>query len=61
VSGGGEAAASGAQASSASTPPAWTKNLRPNHAGMGHHAAVQTLKEGDRPGAPANPDLSQED
>uniref|UniRef100_B0T6U5 P-type conjugative transfer protein TrbL n=1 Tax=Caulobacter sp. (strain K31) TaxID=366602 RepID=B0T6U5_CAUSK len=61
VSGGGEAPAPGAQAASASTPPAWAKNLRPNHAGMGHHAAVQTLKEGDRPGAPANPDLSQED
>jgi type IV secretion system protein TrbL len=61
VSGGGEAAASGAQASSAGAPPAWANNLRPNQAGMGHHAAVQALKEGDRPGAPANPDLSQED
>ncbi len=58
---GGEASAPGAQAASASTPPAWATTLWPNHAGMGHHAAVQILKEGDRPGAPANPDLSQED
>ncbi|MGR4866056.1 P-type conjugative transfer protein TrbL [Caulobacter sp. LARHSG274] len=61
VSGGGDGGTPNARASDTSAPPAWAKNLRPNQAGMGHHAAVQTLKEGDRPGAPANPDLSQED
>ncbi len=44
------------------TPPKWAQDLKANRsAGMGQHAAVQTLKEGDRAGAPANPDLSQED
>jgi type IV secretion system protein TrbL len=55
------AAAAGASAQSES-PPKWARDLKSKgSAGMGHHAAVQTLKDGDRPGAPANPDLKQED
>ncbi|WP_082560792.1 P-type conjugative transfer protein TrbL [Caulobacter sp. Root487D2Y] len=43
-------------------PPPWARDLHVNRSpSLGHHAAIQTLKDGDRPGAPANPDLSQED
>ncbi len=53
---------SGGSPAPGEAPPAWARNLQANRsAGMGHHVAVQTLKDGDRPGAPANPDLSQED
>jgi len=54
--------ASASSASASSAPPAWAKDLKTKRsAGMGQHAAVQTLREGDRPGAGANPDLKQED
>ncbi len=42
--------------------PAWARRLQTEQSARMHrHAAIQTLKEGDRPGGGANPDLSRED
>lgn len=39
--------------------PQWARQLRAEQASRAHrHAALQAIKDGDRPGAPANPDLS---
>jgi len=61
----GGAAPAGAAATAASPdsgPPAWAHKLRTEQAARHHRqAAIQTIKEGDRPGAPANPDLSQKE
>jgi type IV secretion system protein TrbL len=43
-------------------PPAWAKKLHRDLTARRHrHAAIQTIKDGDRPGGAANPDLSQKD
>ncbi|EJL24478.1 P-type conjugative transfer protein TrbL [Caulobacter sp. AP07] len=66
----GEAAGSagppGGQAATSSTspdaPPAWATQLRREQTARHHrHAAIQLIKDGDRPGGAANPDLSQKD
>jgi len=42
--------------------PQWARQLRAEQASRAHrHAALQAIKDGDRPGAPANPDLSSKD
>lgn len=47
------------QPSSQQGTPAWARKLRTDQAARHHRqAAMQTVKEGDRPGASANPDLS---
>ncbi|WP_224761461.1 P-type conjugative transfer protein TrbL [Brevundimonas aurantiaca] len=48
-----------AEDASASGEPGWARKLRTQQTARHHrHAAIQTLKDGDRPGAPTNPDLS---
>ena len=59
---GGAPAASSDQASAqfaaSSAAPDWARRLRAEQAGRAHrHAAAQAIKDGDRPGSPANPDL----
>jgi type IV secretion system protein TrbL len=46
----------------ASMPPAWAQRLQADQRAR-HHRQVtgQAIREGDRPGAPANPDLDQEE
>jgi len=45
----------------ASTPD-WAKSLRVDQTRRAHaHATAQSIKDGDRPGASANPDLSSKD
>jgi type IV secretion system protein TrbL len=52
----GPSAAAGAAPSS---PPRWAQRLRTEQAARTHrHATAQAIKDGDRPGAAANPDLS---
>jgi type IV secretion system protein TrbL len=42
--------------------PAWAPRLRSEQAARHHrHLAMQTIKDGDRPGGAANPDLNQKD
>jgi len=54
-------AASGATPSSQAVP-AWVGSLRAQQTARHHrHMAAQAIKEGDRPGAPANPDLSEKE
>ncbi len=44
----------------ASAQPAWAQRLQSEQRGRHHRQIIaQTIKEGDRPGAPANPDLDQ--
>ena len=46
--------------SSGSSPPAWARKLRSEQRTRANaHATSQAIKEGDRPGASANPDLDQ--
>lgn len=46
----------------AATAPAWARQLRAEQARRAHHhAAAQAIRDGDRPGAPANPDLSSKE
>jgi type IV secretion system protein TrbL len=48
--------------SGASTPPAWARRLQTDQRARHHRqATAQAIKEGDRPGAPANPDLDQKE
>lgn len=58
-------AASGASASGAGTPddaPAWARSLRAQQTARHHrHMAMQTIKDGDRPGSAANPNLSDKE
>ncbi|MCP1469581.1 type IV secretion system protein TrbL [Sphingobium sp. OAS761] len=58
---GGASAASSTATESAGTP-AWAQRLR-NEQNTRHrrHMAMQTVREGDRPGSGANPDLSEKD
>jgi type IV secretion system protein TrbL len=49
-----------AASSSNGGPPAWARKLRSEQRMRAHaHATSQAIKEGDRPGASANPDLDQ--
>lgn len=60
VSGGGPAAAD--SASGDGKPPPWAQKLhRGRGADIGGHAALQTVREGDRQGGAANPDLSSKE
>jgi type IV secretion system protein TrbL len=58
-------AASGASGSGAGTPdsaPAWARSLRAQQTARHHrHMAMQTIKDGDRPGSAANPNLSDKE
>jgi type IV secretion system protein TrbL len=41
-----------------SATPDWARRLRSEQSARAHrHAATQAIKDGDRPGSPANPDL----
>ena len=52
----------GAPANSSSAPPAWARRLQAEQRARHYRQATsQAIKQGDRPGAPANPDLDQED
>ena len=47
---------------SSSAPPAWARDLRAQQSGKAaRHAAVQSLRDGDRGGASANPDISEKE
>ena len=55
----GDAGPAGSQPSPQHGAPGWARKLRAEQAARHHHqAAMQTVKDGDRPGASANPDLS---
>lgn len=59
---GGTPAASSPQATTqfgaSSAAPDWARRLRAEQSARAHrHAATQAIKDGDRPGSPANPDL----
>lgn len=57
-------AASGTATSSAASDaaPAWARNLRSEQSARHRrHMAMQTIKDGDRPGSAANPDLSDKE
>ncbi|MET4897900.1 P-type conjugative transfer protein TrbL [Sphingomonadaceae bacterium jetA1] len=50
------------QAASSAAAPAWAQKLRSEQTGRHHrHMAMQAIKDGDRPGGAANPDLSQKE
>jgi type IV secretion system protein TrbL len=56
------AAATSSSGANASAPPAWAQRLRAEQRARSHRqATAQAIHEGDRPGAPANPDLDQEE
>src|SRR3546814_18607034 len=58
---GGAAAASSPAAESAAAP-AWAQRLRSEqNARHRRHMAMQTVRDGDRPGSGANPDLSDKE
>jgi type IV secretion system protein TrbL len=45
-----------------SAAPDWARRLRAEQASRAHrHAAAQAIKDGDRPGSPANPDLDMKE
>jgi type IV secretion system protein TrbL len=58
---GGSPASSGPGSPPSDTPsatPDWARRLRSEQSARAHrHAATQAIKDGDRPGSPANPDL----
>jgi type IV secretion system protein TrbL len=62
---GGQPIANGAPSSSSTgttSAPDWAKSLRTDQTRRAHaHATAQSIKDGDRSGAPANPDLSSKD
>jgi len=50
------------QSGASSAPPAWARRLQAEQRARHYRQATsQAIKQGDRPGAPANPDLDQED
>jgi type IV secretion system protein TrbL len=56
------ASVAGAAAGAAGGAPAWARNLRSEQAARHRrHMAMQTVKDGDRPGGSANPDLSDKE
>jgi type IV secretion system protein TrbL len=51
-----------AQFTASSAAPDWARRLRAEQAARAHrHAAAQAIKDGDRPGSPANPDLNMKE
>jgi type IV secretion system protein TrbL len=62
TSGGGTAAGPGSTFDAGSTtPPAWARRLQSEQRARHYRqTTAQAIKEGDRPGAPANPDLNNE-
>lgn len=64
VAGAPSPAASGAEATGGqgAAPPAWARQLQSaQSAHVRRHAVLQTIKDGDRPGGSANPDLSSKE
>jgi len=64
ATGGSGRAASVAPAEASNATPPWARSLRSErqrHAQAHAHAALQAVKDGDRPAAAANPDLNQEE
>jgi type IV secretion system protein TrbL len=67
ASGGGPVSGGATATASASSPPAgnapqWAQRLRAEQASRAHrHATAQAIKDGERPGAAANPDLSSKE
>ena len=65
ASGGSNAVGSapaGSSGASSSAPPAWARRLQAEQRARHYRQATsQAIKQGDRPGAPANPDLDQEE
>lgn len=62
VSGGGAPTPSPAAGAATDAAPAWAQNLRARPSSdISRHAAIQALKEGDRQGGAANPDLSNKE
>jgi type IV secretion system protein TrbL len=62
VSGGASASAPPPTGGSTRGAPAWAQRLRADQAAhVQRHAVLQTLKDGDRPGGSANPDLSSKE
>jgi type IV secretion system protein TrbL len=54
--------AAAAAASNVRAAPDWARRLRSEQAARHHrHAALQAIRDGDRPGAPANPDISEKE
>lgn len=54
--------ASGPASGAADAPPAWARRLQSEGRRRAHaHATTQAVKDGDRPGAAANPDLDQKE
>ncbi|MFN3946420.1 MAG: P-type conjugative transfer protein TrbL [Allosphingosinicella sp.] len=59
-SGSGGSSASASAGGGAQEPPAWARRLRSEQTARHHrHAALQAVREGDRGGAGANPDISE--
>lgn len=57
-----ESSAFGGGTSSGQAVPAWAQKLRSEQTARHHrHIAAQTIKDGDRPGGAANPDLSDKE
>ena len=55
-------APAGSSSASSSAPPAWARRLQAEQRARHYRQATsQAIKQGDRPGAPANPDLGQEE
>lgn len=55
-------AASGSGAGTPDSAPAWARSLRAQQTARHHrHMAMQTIKDGDRPGSAANPNLSDKE
>ncbi|UZW54505.1 hypothetical protein NUH86_13480 [Sphingobium sp. JS3065] len=55
-------AASGSGAGAPDSAPAWARSLRAQQTARHHrHMAMQTIKDGDRPGSAANPNLSDKE
>lgn len=53
---------SGSSGGASSAPPAWARRLQAEQRARHYRQATsQAIKQGDRPGAPANPDLDQEE
>jgi type IV secretion system protein TrbL len=62
ASGSSGSGANSSASESASSPPAWAQQLRTEQAARHHrHAALQTLKDGDRGGASATPDIKEKE
>jgi type IV secretion system protein TrbL len=61
-SGAGRSETSSAAQSAADETPPWARTLRAEQSARQHrHAAVQALREGDRGGASATPDISEKE